>query len=72
MKWDASLQAIDEEGFIRPRGVPGCDATSSENCTCSANRACVKAGALRRAAVGFMRQVMDAYQLLDVSPRGIY
>jgi hypothetical protein len=71
VKWDDSIAAIDPEGFVRPGGRAGCNAQSSDDCECSANRACV---ALERYVElpFFMRQVMDAYQILDVNPRGIY
>jgi hypothetical protein len=71
VKWDPTVSQIDEDGYIRPDGVEGCNAEDSSQCTCSANRACV---ALERylSVPAFLREALDAYRLGDPDARGIY
>ncbi len=42
VKYDPEMAAIDEETGEFAEGYPGCDERSSEDCTCAANRACMK------------------------------
>ena len=71
VRWDASLAGIDDEGFIREDGVPGCNATESTECTCTSNRACVELTHYV-SVPAYMREALAAYNLGLPDPRGIY
>jgi hypothetical protein len=71
VKYDNTIDHIDAQGYVRPNGVPGCNATDNSECTCSANRACI---ALKRyvSVPAYLREALTAYQLGEPEPRGIY
>jgi hypothetical protein len=71
VRWDSTVAQIDEMGYVRPGGIPGCDATDNSRCTCTANRACV---ALSRylAVPAYLREAISAYRLGPPDLRGVY
>ncbi len=71
VRYDPSIDGIDEESYIYDNGLPGCDADATYACTCSSNRACI---ALERymEVPFFLRQALDAYQLVSPSPKGAF
>lgn len=71
VKFDPTISAITEDGFVDPDGSFGCNATSNANCTCEANRACM---ALRQYASVpfFLREAVSAYGLGNPNTKGIY
>lgn len=71
VKWDSTIQGISSQGQPRPQGIPGCNATSNENCTCSANRSCIALSRYTEIPV-FIRQAMRDYGLAQPSMKGIY
>jgi len=59
-----------KDGYIYRAGLEGCNEESNDECTCTANRACVELE--RYIEVPFyLRQALDAYGLADPSPRGL-
>ena len=68
--YDPGIAAMDWE-WEYPEGIEGCDALDNSQCTCSVNRACV---ALERyvEVPFFLRQTLDAYNLMDPQPDGIW
>jgi len=71
VRWDPSVALIDEDGYVRPDGIPGCNATENDACTCFSNRACVTLS--RYLAIpAYLRESIDAYQLGEPSARGVY
>ena len=71
VRWDPTVALVDEMGFPHPDGLPGCNATENDRCTCFSNRACV---VLSRylSVPAYLREAVDAYRLGDPSPRGVY
>ena len=71
VRWDSTVAQIDEAGYIRRDGIPGCNASENEACTCFSNRACV---ALSRylSIPAYLREALDAYKLGEPSSRGVY
>ncbi|MBI5486835.1 MAG: hypothetical protein HY905_05855 [Deltaproteobacteria bacterium] len=71
VRWDSTVSQIDGDGYIRPDGVPGCNATENFGCTCTANRSCVALG--RYLSVpAYLREAVSAYRLGEPDPRGVY
>ena len=68
--WDPEIAGI-QDGYVYPAGTDECNADYSGGCTCAANRACI---ALEKYVEipFFLRQTLDAYQLMDPQPKGIY
>lgn len=51
--------------------MPGCDVNDSSECTCAANRACIKFQ--RYVSVpAYLREAISAYNLGSPEQRGIY
>lgn len=71
VQYDPSIVAITPDGFISPQGKDGCNATDNSQCTCSANRACMKLQRYVQVPF-FLRQTMNDYGLADPDPKGIY
>ena len=71
IKYDPTLQAIDENGGVLPNGRPGCDAVDNSDCTCTSNRACVQLKAYV-SIPAYLREAVTAYNLGDPEMRGIY
>ena len=71
VKYDEGISHIDEDGFIVPGGIPGCETTDNSECTCTSNRACMK---LQRylSVPAYLREALSAYQLGEPGERGIY
>ena len=63
--------AADDWRFVFPYGVEGCNEDDNSECTCSKNRACM---ALQQYAQipFFIRQTLDAYEMWDPEPDGIW
>jgi len=71
VKWDPTISAIDENGYVHPEGVEGCNASDSSKCTCAANRYCIQLS--RYVSVpAYLREAMDAYRMGEPEQRGIY
>jgi hypothetical protein len=71
VKYDSTVMYIDEDGYVRPDGGPGCNATENFNCTCYSNRSCVKLS--RYVSVpSYLRESLTAYNLGDPEQRGVY
>ncbi len=68
--YDPGIAGMDWE-WEYPEGVEGCDANDNSLCKCSNNRACV---ALERyvEVPFFLRQTLDAYNMMDPQPDGIW
>jgi hypothetical protein len=71
VKYDEGISHVDENGYIVPGGIPGCDETDNSECTCTANRACVK---LQRylSIPAYLREALSAYQLGEPEQRGVW
>lgn len=69
VKYDPTIQTLIPPGFPVP-GVPGCDANDSSQCTCSANRACIKLGNYV-SVPSYLREAISAYKLGQPSERGV-
>ena len=63
VKWDPTVTAIDENGFLQPGGTPGCNADDSSGCTCTANRACLKLRDYVQVPF-YLRAAMESYGFL--------
>jgi hypothetical protein len=71
VKYDPGVKHIDENGFIIPGGIEGCNETDNSECTCTSNRACMKLS--RYLSVpAYLREALSAYQLGEPEQRGIY
>ncbi len=70
VKWDSTVSGI-EDGYVKPNGVEGCNASDSSECTCAANRKCLELEDYVSVPV-FLRQALQAYGLSEASPKGIY
>jgi hypothetical protein len=70
VRFDSTVSAI-KDGYVYPKGVPGCNTTDNSSCTCAANRACVELSDYVSVPF-FFRQAMHDYGLVDPSPKGIY
>jgi hypothetical protein len=71
VRWDPTIAQIDEMGFVHPDGIPGCNATENEECTCFSNRACISLS--RYLSIpAYLREAIDAYALGEPSARGVY
>ena len=71
VKWDPTIQHIDEDGFLMPQGTLTCNGTNSKGCTCSSNRACVKLASYV-SVPWYLREAVDAYGLGQPSQKGVY
>ena len=71
VKWDPTISAISEEGFVIPAGSPGCDENDSTECTCAANRACIELQDYV-SVPAFMREAFAAYQLGMPGMKGVW
>ncbi len=71
VRWDPTIAALSPLGFELPNGVPGCNAQGNQNCTCTANRACLALSEYVEVPF-FLRQALDAYRLASPQPKGIY
>lgn len=69
--YDPNVVAIDAEGYDLPDGKPGCNADDSSQCTCAANRACVKLEEYVELPY-FMRQATATMGLLYPGWKGVY
>jgi hypothetical protein len=71
VKYDASISHIDENGYVVPGGIPGCNATDNSECTCTSNRACME---LQRylSVPAYLREALSAYQLGEPEQRGTW
>lgn len=70
VKYDPTIATIDEQGQL-VAGYPGCDASDSSLCTCSANRACIKLQGYVSVPT-YLREALSAYALGHPSERGLY
>lgn len=71
VRYDPNVGLITPGGLINMNGRLGCDARSSESCTCEESRACVELS--RYVAVpAFFRQALSAYGLADPSMKGLF
>jgi len=68
--WDPNISGI-EDGYVLPNGTEECNADYNGGCTCAANRACIELKAYVEIPF-FLRQTLDAYDLMDPQPKGIY
>ncbi|MBM4371884.1 MAG: hypothetical protein FJ098_09530, partial [Deltaproteobacteria bacterium] len=70
VRWDPEIAGI-QDGYVYPAGTDVCNKDYNGGCTCSSNRACM---ALERymEIPFFLRQALDAYQLMDPQPKGLY
>jgi hypothetical protein len=71
VKWDPTISAINEDGFVIPTGSPGCDADDSTECTCAANRACIELQDYV-SVPAFMREAFAAYHLGMPGMKGVW
>ncbi|RME22560.1 MAG: hypothetical protein D6806_12805, partial [Deltaproteobacteria bacterium] len=71
VKYDPTIAAIDENGYVQPNGREGCNAQDNSKCTCSSNRWCMELS--RYVSVpAYLREAVDAYMLGEPEQRGIY
>lgn len=70
VQWDPSVSIIDDAGLVQRNGVPGCNATSNENCTCTSNRACVELQHYL-SVPAYLREAISAYGLGAPDARGV-
>jgi hypothetical protein len=71
VKYDPTVMVITEDlMYVRP-GSDGCNAQDNSACTCAANRACMELEDYMEVPF-FLRQTLDAYDLVDPHPKGIY
>jgi len=68
--WDPEVAGI-QDGYVYPDGTDECNADYYGGCTCSANRACIKLKKYVEVPF-FLRQTLDAYNLMDPTPKGIW
>jgi hypothetical protein len=71
VRWDPTVDQIDSEGRIQTNGIPGCNRSENNLCTCTANRACVSLTHYL-SVPSFLREAIAAYRLGDPDPRGVY
>jgi hypothetical protein len=71
VRWDSTVAIIDDAGLIQTGGVPGCNASSSENCTCTSNRACVELQHYM-SLPSYLREAVSAYHLGAPDARGVF
>ncbi len=69
--FDPDVTAIDSEGFDMPDGKDGCNADDSSECTCNANRACMKLEDYVEVPY-FLRQSTATMGLFYPGQKGIY
>ncbi len=70
VKYDPNIKQVNDLGQI-VSGRPGCDDTDSSDCTCSANRACVRL-AQYVSVPSYLREALSAYSLGHPSEAGFY
>ncbi len=68
--WDPSVKLI-QGGYEYPNGTDECNVDVSAGCTCAANRACTQLKEYVEVPF-FLRQTLDAYDLMDPQTKGIY
>jgi len=69
--YDPNIAAIDAEGFNLPDGKDGCNPDDSSECTCNANRACMKLEEYVEVPY-FLRQSLATMGLFYPGQKGIY
>ena len=70
VQWDSAIAGI-EDGYVKPTGTEGCNATDNSKCTCAANRRCLELEDFQSLPF-FLREAMMSYGLSWPSPKGIY
>jgi len=70
VRWDPTIQAV-VDGFLQPNGRPGCNASDSSECTCAANRSCVR---LQQyvSVPAYLRQSVATFFWDGLSQKGIW
>ncbi len=71
VKWDPTVALIDDAGLIQGDGIPGCNATENDRCTCTSNRACSELQHYM-SVPSYLREAISAYHLGSPDARGIY
>jgi len=71
VKWDESVAAISADGFTDPDGVPGCNATDNSQCTCAANRACVRLKEYVEVPY-FLHDALDTFHMSAPGWKGVF
>ncbi len=71
IKYDDTIDNVNEFGSLVPGGLPGCDENDNYDCTCNHNRACMELS--RYVSIpAFMREALSAFQFGTPDQRGIY